>query len=258
MTQGSVKDPAYELAVFNMALTALDHTLFAPVPDQDAGYQTADLETLFPGSDALTAREALRVKEAANRVDLYEPQTLSPYQGRLLTWMLPRPWWERRLLPLIARLRRQPAQPFAEFNTLRDPMAASVWMQPEFCRLVALRLHRCLRTEVLMSPDRMSPTILSASFWWVLLAGLAPENEAGRRLRAHADACSKAEGWAGFWEQYLLLRLSRQGKSLPDATAQLPLFQMQGKGAESECSAARPGWQSEAPAWASSLIDRTI
>lgn len=260
MTVAILHDPALEAALADAALSALDRALGSPGPS----VAPKSLERLFPIPSASARRGRRRAERAASRLAPKDTGGLSRFQARILSDALAPGEWGERWRRLFDRMLRRRPEPPAILDPARRALAASVWSAPPFRRAVSLRLYRSLRHEVLMTPEPFEFPGLSSDFWWVLIAAFSDSTPLGKALKAAGSESGAAKGWAGFWEQYLLLRAQRAGGNLPGGMDQLPLVGREVRALHPASDdpddpvAARPGWRDARPGWAVSLIDGAI
>ena len=115
-----------------------------------------------------------------------------------------------------------------------------------------------------MTPEPVALPTFSNDFWWVLIGTFSDSTPLGTALRAAGAESSAGMGWAGFWEQYLLLRARGAGGELPTGAELLPLVRFDVRALDSgahepeDPDAARRGWREEGPGWALSLVGGTF
>ena len=259
-----------------LALSALDRVLFSraaspdrdPAPDWNHMRILAELLPDSTNSDPLTKGACTRLESV---YQMNEPENWSTSQ-RSIVAMAVKPGWRNNLRYVQQRgFRKRLAPPPPESGFLAEIIARAAWSEPVFRVAVIRSIRASLRREVIMTSGRGALPVLSNQFWWILIAmaldKILPENrvfDSGRLQRgivSHAQISSKTAGWAGFWEQYLLLRAQRAHLPNRLVPVNLPLF---ASGPEAllgdtvddpdSQSAIRPGWQSEAPEYAIYLL----
>lgn len=177
-----------------------------------------------------------------------------------------------QLLAVHAAFRRRPAR--AAGKGVYMPvenwalLASLAWDDLAFRHAVAERVLAFLRERHLMHPGPAPAPRLSPETCWLLVAAgagparrrwwmLGPARTRARRAEAVHRLASlmalSASGWAGFWDQWVLLRLlgnipdlpGRLKPELSQALASLPLA-VGGQGAN---PLAHPDWTQQCPDW---------
>lgn len=92
---------------------------------------------------------------------------------------------------------------------LWELLGEAAWSAPLWCRDIAARVRDHLGERLLFRAGELPVARPEARFYWALLA-VALDGEAegdGAALRRIAARLAIAPGWAGFWDQWLLLHL---------------------------------------------------
>ena len=157
---------------------------------------------------------------------------------------------------------------------LWELLGEAAWSGPLWCRDIAARIRDHLGERLLFRAGELPVARPEARFYWALLA-VALDGEAdgdGAALRRIAARLAMAPGWAGFWDQWLLLHLhgddagqagAPEIRTLLERIAALPLALMgtadrpappQPSGpsaplADAGVPLARASWRREMPSW---------
>lgn len=109
---------------------------------------------------------------------------------------------------------------------LAPALLQTAWGDGSFRLEIARRAGLALRSRVILSPGEPPVVFLSVPTLLVLiLAGSDPVRDpVTRALQDLARDLSAQEGWAGFWDQWLLAEAKSLGGWLPEAAYRLPLL----------------------------------
>ena len=235
-------------------------TLNGVMEHQRMQLDTAAASYLMPYSNLAEATDAdkMAASEARQRFLMGTPQNWQPYQMALLPRV-------SSAIPkgILGRWEKlHPGTPRSAAAFLLGALGRTAWSSLAFRRRAALCLNARLSQEVLMAPDPAPMPLLSDALWWILLSLAETNEELSASFTRIAETAMATKGWAGFWDQYLLHRVAKRGGALPELAVKLPLCLM-GAAALSadevqDPVAVRSGWRTEAPNWASALIEGRI
>lgn len=233
-------------------------------------------QSIVGGSQPAIVRARIFIARALRRspADSYERTLADALSGRLAE-----PAWRARLEDEFERQLGLTVPPFAP-----DPfwplLSLAAWNDLSFQHALALELWEYLRPRTLCIPRDIDHAFWSPNTFWALIDLTAPGSltrrqrwsrnrrlafDAGQRLRAEARRQALVGEWAGFWDQWILLRARTfwpqdAGSSLlRQAVEALPLSETQPAVREHKAGSppplARAGWRGEAPSWYPGLID---
>lgn len=227
-------------------------------------------QSIVGGSQPAIVRARIFIARALRRAaaDSYERTLADTLSGRLAE-----PAWRARLEDEFERQLGLTVPPFAP-----DPfwplLSLAAWNDLGFQHALALELWEYLRPRTLCIPRDIGRAFWSPNTFWALIDLTAPGSlrrrqhlvfDAGQRLRIEAQRQALVGEWAGFWDQWLLLRARTfwpqdAGPSLlRQAVEALPLSETQPAGRDQKTGSppplARAGWLQEAPSWYPGLVD---
>lgn len=172
-----------------------------------------------------------------------------------------------RLRDTLARsFRRRSAPVPPESAPILLALSEQAWAAYGFNLRLAQAMQRTLRREVILHPPDPQRPRLAPQTCWLLMALFkgAVFDAAGAGVIAAAEAravqAARQKEWAGFWDQYVLMRATGQGATLPTDLRGLPLISGGADAlvAPTRHTAARPDWHAHAPAYARHLIGAEI
>ena len=143
---------------------------------------------------------------------------------------------------------------------LLPPHLIGAFRSPLFRRESLALIRRHLETRVLFHPDGPPLVVLSVPTCLALAAFVAsPPKAVAAQLKIAARAACATNGWAGFWDQWVIGRAgAATGEPFPPEMQGLPLVVL-GQAAldpdhgttDARCTAE---WARKAPVWALSLL----
>jgi hypothetical protein len=150
-----------------------------------------------------------------------------------------------------------------EFHRFHQAITATAFADASFRLSVARYLQRMLTERVITYPDAPPRIVLSDATLLTLLVmhqrSTPVEYEAfGRSVTALHRQVTAAQGWAGFWDQFILAEAVEYHRRSLESVRELPLVR---DGAQAltldpagDAPAAKPGWRSEAPSYGARLL----
>lgn len=235
-------------------------------------------QSIAGGSQPFTVRARITVARAFGRapVDSYE-RTF----GDALDGHLSEPAWRARLLDELERQLGVTQPPFAP-DQFWAILSLAAWSDLGFQRALTTELWGYLRLCTLCIPGDIEHANWSPNTFWTLIDLTAPGDltrrqrafrgqrlafDAGQRLRVEARRQALVRGWAGFWDQWIILRarsfwsdgIGVGPSPLRQAVDALPLLEeprsRRGQPASTPVQLECAGWQQEAPSWYPGLVD---
>ena len=236
-------------------------TLEVPSPDE-----RTNLLMFFAQPDDMTRLQCRRYRRFANSLLMSNPPDVSWTQSRWLAdYLRSRPI---RDLPVRIRdrldarktQRGEMGPPVAPL--LLDALAQTAWATPGFRRQVLNILRTHVRVRVFMHPKGpVPPALATATLWAAAASGALNANsndcsDATTRLNARlaakaADGLAQ-EGWAGFWDGYVL---SRPTANQADKGVKLKIHLSKAVAASAEY---RHDWREESPEYAAQLLSEAL
>lgn len=134
-------------------------------------------------------------------------------------------WLRRLALDLMRRRMSRGLAPAGQAQ-LSPVLLQTAWSDGSFRLEVARRAGLALRHRVILSPGEPPVVFLALPTLLVLLlAGTDPMRDpVTQALQDLAHHLTAQEGWAGFWDQWLLTEVKALGGWLPEAVYHLPLL----------------------------------
>ena len=216
------------------ALAALDDIL--SLTGRDAPHVPPDLGkllALFPPEREGDFRVRRNAKAVARAYSVTDPPEWTLLQRRWHAAARRAPLRFAALEVIARMLRRLRFDFHPGLPKMIDAIALEAWTSATFREEVALRLRDHLRTRVLLYPEPKLTGVLSIPFLWLAVLAHLKHRYSDARDRVtkallsgmtnSAEAWMQEEGWAGFWELYLLGLAKRQAMPLPPVLNDWPL-----------------------------------
>lgn len=270
MSLGSININPSRAAVTlqQLAQVGLAHWTSCPVDDVNPGDAAfADLVALLADDADLNRVQSAALRRLSQKFLVTDLPVMTHPQQRWMAGKLP----PAPLRDLVARLRdrvdkvsgKAPSEAAPVVSLLVDAVAEMAWTMPDFRRATAVSVRQHLRERVIMHPDDGHLPKLGIPTLWAAAAegaqrgriALKPEvlDRLIKRLNRKAESALAQEGWAGFWDGYVLSLAQRGATSIGGTELNLSLSE------KSETSKQfQPNWRDGIPGYADPLLANAI